>query len=36
VPHKPRKPNDRNIVEAGDLLHIRNALTQRELELPNR
>ena len=30
------KPNDRNIVEAGDLLHIRNALTQRELELPNR
>jgi len=30
------KPNDRNIVEAGDLLHIRNALTQRDLELPNR
>jgi feruloyl esterase len=30
------KPNDRNIVEAGDLLHIRNSLLQRGLELPNR
>jgi feruloyl esterase len=30
------KHNDRGIVEAGDLIHIRNALTQRDLKLPNR
>ena len=28
--------NDRTIVEPGDLIHIRNALTQRDLKLPNR
>jgi len=32
---KPR-PSDRTIVEPGDLLHIRNALTQRDVKLPNR
>ena len=30
------RPSDGTIVESGDLLHIRNALTQRNLELPNR
>jgi feruloyl esterase len=29
-------PGDRTIVEPGDLIHIRNALTQRDLKLPNR
>lgn len=28
--------DDRTIVEPGDLIHIRNALTQRDLRLPNR
>ena len=30
------RPSDRTIVEPGDLLHIRNALTQRDVKLPNR
>ena len=30
------RPSDRTLVEAGDLLHVRNALTQRGLLLPNR